>query len=330
MKRNLSLILIVGLTACSTTLGLAQSVVGQIHLGTNASNLAVNPVTDSVYVTNSNQGSVSVIDGHTGSVVGTISTGQPLVQAVSVNWKTDRVYVTSDNFSTGNAYVHVINGRTNQLLDSIFVSNGSFLGLPAIAVNPFTNRIYVTDTNNGAIAVIDGAKDQVITSIPVAFEPLSVTVNPLTNRIYTDTNSPIGKAFVIDGRTNEVVKTIAIGGFPGQLVADVTNDRIFIGTSGSSFPTPTSGGIYVVDGKTNKVVAVITDFIPPGPFDVDPFTNRLWITATGTINFLNASTNSFRSSLNVGGTLQAIAVDPLRNTAYVVVAIGVIDVVKGR
>jgi DNA-binding beta-propeller fold protein YncE len=63
--------------------------------------VATNPVTDTVYVTASENGicTVSVINGHTNAVAGTITMGTPATgfepTAVVVNARTDTIYVSA-------------------------------------------------------------------------------------------------------------------------------------------------------------------------------------------------------------------------------------------
>jgi YVTN family beta-propeller protein len=80
-------------------------VTGTIPVGTGPAGVAVNPLTNTAYVANFIDGTVSVISGRTGTVTGTIPVGNnPLV--VAVNPVTNKTYVT--NFSDGT--VSVISG----------------------------------------------------------------------------------------------------------------------------------------------------------------------------------------------------------------------------
>ena len=52
-----------------------------------------------------------------------------------------------------------------------------------MAVNPVTNRVYVTNIGGNTVTVIDGATNGVIGG-PVGVQPTGVAVNPDTNLIY--------------------------------------------------------------------------------------------------------------------------------------------------
>ncbi|MGD0478468.1 MAG: beta-propeller fold lactonase family protein, partial [Nitrososphaerales archaeon] len=85
-----------------------------------------------------------------------------------------------------------------------------------VAVNPTTNTVYVTNSGDGTVTVINGADNSIITTIPVGSgngsDPIDVAVNPTTNLVYV-ANSGDGTVTVIDGATNTVdpVSPITVG-----------------------------------------------------------------------------------------------------------------------
>ena len=88
---------------------------------------------------------------------------------------------------------------TPSLIGTIGVNNAL-----AVGVNPNTNRVYVTNYDNGTVTVLDGATNSVITTVPTGNRPNDVGVNPNTNRIYVPNNAS-GNVTVIDGATNTVI-----------------------------------------------------------------------------------------------------------------------------
>ncbi len=69
-----------------------------------------------------------------------------------------------------------------------------------LSVNPETNKIYVTNGNN--ISIINGATNEVVSSISLGDNPTDIAVNPETNKIYVITSSP--RMWIIDGETNNL------------------------------------------------------------------------------------------------------------------------------
>ena len=209
--------------------------------------LGVNPVTNRIYVAKRGglTSTVSVIDGVTNAV---IVTGIPVgsfPSAVGVNSTTNRVYVTD----AGDDAVTVIDGATNSVIATV--------ALPAtssprdVAVNAATNRVYVTERLLSNLSVIDGATNAVIATVPVGIFPFAVAVNPNRNLIYlTDADD---KFFVVDGVTNGIIHTLALGP-PSRILDDLAVN-------------PTTGRIYAPDANgsaTGRVVLVIGE-VDPSP-----------------------------------------------------------------
>jgi YVTN family beta-propeller protein len=93
---------------------------------------------------------------------------------------------------------------------SATVPTGSFPS--AAAVNPVTNKIYITDEAGDDVTVIDGATN-VTTTVSAGDRPLGVAVNPVTNKIYV-ANWTGNRVTVIDGATNAEDTTISAGTAP--------------------------------------------------------------------------------------------------------------------
>lgn len=61
------------------------------------------------------------------------------------------------------------------------------------------------------VAALMGPEVSTAVTVPVGQTPYGVAVNPETNKIYVANYSP-GTVSVIDGSTNTVVSTLAVGG----------------------------------------------------------------------------------------------------------------------
>ena len=159
-------------TACNATVtsGCAD-LPATVTVGSDPGGVAVNQATDTIYVANEKDNSVSVIDGKTckaGNITGCGDTPARVSlssspQTVAVNQATNTIYV----LSPGNpGTVSVINGATcNATVTggctgapaTITVGNTNGAGISGIAVNPLTNTIYAVNTGDDTISVIDGA-----------------------------------------------------------------------------------------------------------------------------------------------------------------------------
>jgi len=127
--------------------------------------LAVNEFTDKVYVSNigdfpgPNHGNVTVIDGRTNATKTVTDPNALAPLRVAVDAVTNRIYVTNANSFTlsGNGGVTVINGRTNST--TTVIDPNAKTDLPgSLAVNPFTDNVYVANVISDNVTVIHGPK----------------------------------------------------------------------------------------------------------------------------------------------------------------------------
>jgi YVTN family beta-propeller protein len=114
--------------------------------------VAVNPVTNKIYVGNSVSNNVTVIDGATNSTTTVTDPNASFPIAVAVNSVTNKIYVKNVNFT-----VTVIDGLTNSTVTlSTPTSSDSALSPNLVAVNAVTDRIYVVNYGTNNVTVIAG------------------------------------------------------------------------------------------------------------------------------------------------------------------------------
>src|SRR5690606_33297660 len=132
-----------------------------VGVGNGPYGVAVNPVTNLVYVANSGGSSVSVIDGGTNEVIATVEVGV-FPRGVAVNPNTNRRYVANDVDDTVSVismtYVEhfwLLDGLQNDNdveITAVGVGDGPY----GVAVNPVTNLVYVANFASNTVTVIDG------------------------------------------------------------------------------------------------------------------------------------------------------------------------------
>jgi YVTN family beta-propeller protein len=77
-----------------------------------------------------------------------------------------------------------------------------------VAVNERTGKVYVANSGDDTVAVIQGEAQRVLATVPVGFFPFTIAVNVDTNRVYVV--SMDSSVSVIDGVTNTVIGTIPL------------------------------------------------------------------------------------------------------------------------
>jgi YVTN family beta-propeller protein len=277
----------------------AETVVATIPVGQEPWDIAANPSTNMVYVTNQEDNTVSVINGSTDTVSKTIPVGShPL--GIAVNPDTNMIYATNYLDNT----VSVIDGATNTVTSVIPVG-----GYPqGIAVNPVTDRIYVAGSDN--VSVIDGTTNGVIDTVPggAGLSPTDVGVNTATNEIYV-TNWGSDLVTVISGATNTVLATIPTLNAPDGIGVNSATDEIYV----------THGGfrLTVIDGATNTVKTTIP--MPgPGGVAVDTKTDLIYAASyfSNSTATINGSTDSVIDYTAVGQNPQGMTVNPNTDEIY--------------
>ncbi len=150
-----------------------------IPVGRFPNGVAVNEVTNKIYVANQSDDTVSVIDGKTNTVIKTIVIGT-FPRSLAVNEVTNKIYVSNIG---GTGTVSVIDGDPDTVIKTIIIGIGN--GPNGVAVNKVTNTIYVANNSDDTVSVIDGNTDTVIPpTLSTGDGPISMAVNEITFTLY--------------------------------------------------------------------------------------------------------------------------------------------------
>jgi YVTN family beta-propeller protein len=214
----------------------------------------------------------------------------------------------------------MIDGNNGNLATFIAVGGGA----SAVALNPVTNQIYVTNFDSGNVTVIDGATSVVTATLAASGGALAI--NPVTNKIYLASNSGIGDVVIIDGATNTST-AVPAGSLPIALAVDVATNRVYVANnSGNDVtvlteeeinPIPLTATVTALSNNQTASRTPSFDFtaisqyspVAPAPqatcFQVDTWQGP-WITAGGT----NPNFSGKTGTLSLGPhVLYAFAVD---------------------
>lgn len=285
----------------------AQSVVKTVRAGTNPGPIALNLLTNRIYVASFQDNTVKVFDGATNNLVSTVTVTGP--GAIAVNTTTNKIYVANTSANT----VTVIDGLTNTAAAPVTVGTAPI----ALAVNPLTNMIYVANQGSNDVSVMDGSTDTVIRTLAAGNGPGAIAINPVTNKVYVVNN--LGPSVtVIDGRTTpqSVLATVAVGTNPLSIAVNPTTNWIYVANAGSS-------SVTVIDGFQNSTASnlTITVGLQPRTLAVNPVTNKIYVANhnSDTVTVIDGFQNTTVSNLtvNVGLAPVFVAVNPTTNEIYV-------------
>ena len=249
-----------------------------IPVGNGPTYVAIDEITNTLYVVNQLSNDVTVIDGNTNNVITTISVGQNPTGAELVK-PFNRLYVLNQNSFS----ISVIDTTTNAVVDTIQLTTVPF----GQEFNPLTNLLYVGNPFTNTVTVIDVTTNTIVGSpIPAGLGPAAIQINTITNRLYVS-NLASSNISIIDGITNTVIGTIPIVGGAGLVGIDENTNTIYV-------PTFFSNKIFVIDGLTNSVLDDITVGQGPRRAIFDATSNRVYATnfQSETLSIIDASTNS--------------------------------------
>ena len=272
--------------------GATNSVVANVTVGGLVYAMAVNPVTDLVYLAErfASHCFIQVMNGSTNGIIANVSLGTSQYEAptsIAVDPTTNMVYVTNYDSSTtatsGFANtVSVINGKTDAVVTNI-TGIYPFFGFPGgIAVNPVTNMIYVINhIGNGIVSVINGTTDRVVTNVSSGATEGPVAVDPSTNRVYLVGYSVAGIIHVIDGASNNVVSNVSVGSSPYGLAVDPTTNVAYVISLRCmiSACTGSNDSVLAVDGSRNAILTNLTigEVGSIVGLAIDPTTNLVYL-----------------------------------------------------
>jgi YVTN family beta-propeller protein len=295
------------LLAC--VFGSATLVLGQtktIAVGQTPWSMGANPTTARIYVGNLNDGTVSVIDAVTKSVIATVPI-RPNPFHLAVDTSKNFIYVTSYTSSS----VDLLDGPSNTV-PNVIPGVGD---VPvAVAMNPITQRLYVALHNDKAIRVVDvgGFPFSFVETIPTGRIPSSIAVNTTTNRIYVALST--GRLVAIEGATNKEIAAVTVGTSIYAITLNAANNLIY---------AVADGLLKVIEEKTvaGEVRLSVIKNIPVGHFPLrvafNSMTKSIFVTNydDDTVSVIDGNTYNNIATVPVGHQPSAVAV--MESTGFV-------------
>jgi YVTN family beta-propeller protein len=270
----------------------------RVKVGAEPVSVAADSSNGRAYVANAGDGTVSVIDGKTDTVLATVAIGAN-PYSIAADSTAGKIYVTR----TYSDHLTVIDAATNQV-------SGIKAGAPdLIAVNPKTHIAYLLGYEGGNLTVLNGATQELTkssvgmhawgvalnaetgilyiakigdadvavvkpgsstpTMIPAGNIPCSVAINPQTNTVYV-ANYADNSVTVIDGAKNLAVAQIPVGKRPQAVAVDASRNLIYVANTQANTVT-------AIDGATNKVLATLDAGKAPYALVVNPVSGKLHV-----------------------------------------------------
>ena len=257
--------------------GVSLDIIKRVKVGRQPWGVAVNSMTNKVYVANFSGSTVHVLDASTLAVLRVIWVG-PNPTFVRVNEITNQVFVVT----YGNNSVVVLDGATDALLDT--KPSGGF-GAWGLAVNPTLNRLYVSHRDSGTVTTLDGSANfQVISSQSISpcggpgTSPYGLSFNPVNAKLYIacSPSGSVNSAAIYRAGSGGLTRLAFVGignggedGGGGVAVNSATGN-VFITNSEANT-------VSVIGGADDRVIMTIPVGFNPFGDGVDPKTGRVFV-----------------------------------------------------
>jgi YVTN family beta-propeller protein len=182
----------------------------------------------------------------------------------------------------------------------------------ALAVNPFTNKIYVVNAAGNRVTVVDGVT-HATTSVAVGRNPQFIAVNTATNKIFVS-NTADASLTMIDGGTLATI-TFAING-AGPIAINEAANKVYVLRQGNN------GEVTVVDADALTWYAIDTGSHTPAGLALNAATSRLYVShnLSGDVRAIDLTSpldHPPNVSIQIAGQPTAIALNASTNRVYV-------------
>ena len=254
-----------------------------------------------LYVSNSQNNYISVIDRGSHQVIDTITVGDsPRGMALSENG--NYLYVANYFSNT----ISVIDTISSRLVDTIALNIG--IGPTELIIPSKTYTLYVTAKDSNAVIVIDILTKNIIKKIDVGQGPIGLASDPNGQYVYV-ANSYSNNISVIDTRDNELINTIGAGGEPRYLC--IYQKYIVVSNSQSN-------NVNFIDRYSSRIMSTV--FVHSQPGNLIPG-QRGWVYVAGErshdISFITPGLNIAPRKLSAGQHPAGMALDKDRKLLYV-------------
>lgn len=179
------------------------------------------------------------------------------------------------------------------------------------------NRVYVSDSYNDTVSVIDSKTNQVVAQIPVGTAPINPTITPDGRYVYVS-NSQGNSISVIDVATNTVVDEIDPGGpEPSGLAFTPNGKRLAVSLLGDLVSDP--GKVNVLDVETGEIVHSIDVGAQPERMGISPNGERVYVNNLGddTMSVVDIEVGEVVDTIQLGDLPFNVLVSPSGDRVYV-------------
>jgi YVTN family beta-propeller protein len=177
---------------------------------------------------------------------------------------------------------HIVDGKNvNKTLSVIDLKTNTVKGKIEVGIGPFDmgtidNKLFVSNSGDWTVSVVNMADNKVIDTIKVVDTPLGVAVDKGKKKVYVAIHGK-GKVSVIDAKNDKEITTIDVGKTAWYIATDPAKNRAYV-------TIREENKLAVIDTDTDKVIERIDIGKEPIGVAVDPENNRLYVANHGDVS----------------------------------------------
>jgi YVTN family beta-propeller protein len=269
-----------------------------VRVGAGPVSIGINTRTGRAYVVNADDGTVSVINEDTDTVVATVAVGS-------------HPYSIAVNSSTGLAYIsHTFSDQTTILDCATNVASNLRTGSSdLIAIDPDRNIIYLMGYESSTLTVLDGASRS-LSSIAVGMHEWGLALEEGAGTVYVARTGAAEVAAL--KRSTAIPETIPTGLIPCALAFNPNKERAYVANYGDN-------SITVIDTSKARVIATVPAGHRPQAIAFDAARDLVLVANTpdDIVTVLDGSTYAVLGKLPAGKHPYALVVDSDSGGLYV-------------
>lgn len=258
-----------------------DQIVSSIAVGKEPHGIAIQSSLNRVYVVNSGDDTITLIDTQTNRVIDTVHTRLG-AQPEDVSVSSDGRIIVVCYFGTNQ--VSIRDAGSMRELTSLTVDRGPM----RVVIEPRSRKAFVANYYSNTITVIDTSLLRVVGAIPVESKPIGLAFNSRGDRLYV-VNSGSSNISVIDPFGQNVIGTLNVGTGGYGILSDSFGDRLFLTRS-------TINQLLFINAPVNTITKILPMEKQPTNMDVDPDGKKIYV--------INQGSNSISVVNKILGTVE--------------------------
>jgi YVTN family beta-propeller protein len=261
----------------------------------------------SVFVSNEDADTLSVLNSSTGGLVTTVSLG-------SAPWGV--TYVPGHNLvlAAGGESLHAL----STISDSVVANQTVGQNPQSIAFDPATGAAYVANVDSGSLSIVSPSPLRLISTSLVGDSPTGVAYDNATGELVVAVAGS-DEVDVLSPSNGSKVFSTPVGGFPDGVLFDPDGNELYVTNYDTDNISVLSATTYAVE----KTITLPFGSAPAWPA-LDPLNGRLFVPDrdSGNVTVISTSTLSVSAEIPTGGTPFQAAYDVQTDLVYVTNPVG--------